>query len=85
MNDIQKVQDIPVRWYEITFHNDKEKFEVDEKTAEQIVKGDQVVVLRDNQGRLIRWINKSSIANIYWSKGITKEKYLSNKDKLIKQ
>ena len=77
MNNIEKVQDVPVRWYEITFHN-KEKFEVYEKTAELIVKGDQVIVLRDSKGRLIRWINKSSIADINWSKGITKEKYLSN-------
>jgi len=79
MNEIKKLSDIPVRWYTVVIRGG-ESFQIDENTVEQIIKADKIVVLRDNQNRLIRYINKVDIADIHWDKAETKTKFLSEKD-----
>ena len=74
MNEIKTVSDIPVRWYMVTIRNGQ-KFEIDELTVEQFIKADKIIVLRDNNNRIVRYINKADVSEISWDKALTKEKY----------
>lgn len=74
MNKIQKVSDIPVRWYMVTIRGGQ-KFEIDEATVEAFIKADKIILLRDDQKRIVRYINKADVSDIYWDKTLTKEKY----------
>lgn len=73
-NEIQTVSDIPVRWYVVMVRSGQ-KFEIDEATAEAFIKADKIIVLRDDKNRIIRYINKADVSDIYWDKALTKEKY----------
>jgi len=61
MNDIQTVNDISVRWFTVSVRGGQ-KFEIDEATAEQFIKADKIIVLRDKDGRLLRYINKADVS-----------------------
>ena len=74
MNEIKTVSDIPVRWYVVTIRGGQ-KFEMDESTVEQFIKADKIIVLRDNNNRIVRYINKADLSEISWDKALTKEKY----------
>ena len=74
MNEIKTVSDIPVRWYVVTIRGGQ-KFEMDESTVEQFIKADKIIVLRDNNNRIVRYINKADVSEISWDKVLTKEKY----------
>ena len=74
MNEIKTVSDIPVRWYMVTIRSGQ-KFEIDELTVEQFIKADKIIVLRDNNNRIVRYINKADVSEISWDKALTKEKY----------
>jgi hypothetical protein len=73
-NYIATVSDIPVRWFSVSIRGGQ-KFEVDEATAEEIIKSDKIIVLRDKNHRLVRYINKADISDIAWDKNLTKENY----------
>jgi len=72
---ISKLDEVPERWYTVAIRGG-EKFDINEQTAEAIIKAEKFMVLRDNQGRLVRFINKVDIADIYWNKSVTKEKFM---------
>lgn len=74
MNNIEKISDIPVRWYTVTIRGGQ-KFEINEETFETFIKADKIIVLRDDKDRLVRYINKADVSDIYWDKTLTKEKY----------
>jgi len=74
-----KIEEAPVRWYIICIRGG-EKIEVDENTAEAVIKAEKHLVLRDKEGRLVRMINKVDIADMYWDKPITKEKFLQSSE-----
>lgn len=74
MNSIQTVNDIPVRWFTVSVRGGQ-KFEIDEATAEEFIKAEKIVVLRDKTGRLLRYINKADVSEFYFNKDKTKESY----------
>ena len=80
MNEIKTISDISVRWFTVSIRGGQ-KFEIDEATAEKFIKADKIVVLRDSTGRLIRYINKADVSEVYFNKEITKENY----QKLLKK
>ena len=48
---------------------------MDESTVEQFIKADKIIILRDNNNRIVRYINKADVSEISWDKALTKEKY----------
>ena len=81
MNEIKTVSDIPVRWYMVTIRSGQ-KFEIDELTVEQFIKADKIIVLRDDKKRIIRYINKADVSEIFWDKPLTIKKYKGEKKEL---
>lgn len=74
MGQIEKVSDIPNRWYTVSMRKGQ-TFEIDEATAELFIKAEKIVVLRDKNDRLVRYINKADVSEFYFNKEITKENY----------
>ena len=75
MNNIEKVSDIPMRWYTVSIRGGQ-KFEIDEATAEQFIKAEKIIVLRDDKNRILRYINKADVSDISWDKSLTREKFV---------
>lgn len=74
MNEIKTVSDIPVRWYQVTIRGGQ-RFEIDEATLEEFIKADKIIILRDDQDRITRYINKADVSDISWDKTLTREKF----------